>query len=164
MFLDRFQIFRFDFWCAGDRLETGLEFDAFSWLWRYAQPRSKARDQLAVNCWVPMPYSNSPNAPSSFQETQCNLKHAGINRYGTIRAQNERSTGRQDAGLRNSLGSLVALPKRGEQRTLQWDYDQKEDERHNEAASRYTGPKHFCVFLVVRQIASRALMPQPLVH
>ena len=80
-----------------DALETGLKFDDFSWL-PSGSPRSWEPTQWVVTEPVPGRYSISQNAGSTIQDTQFNIKHAGIKGYKNTRMQNERNRGHQDTG------------------------------------------------------------------
>ena len=94
-----------------DALETGLKFDEFSWL-PWGSPGSKAYARLRVTMPVPRRTVNSQIASSTMQDTQCNIKHAGIKGYEKTWMQNERT---KDTGYRMEeiLRSLVAPLKRG---------------------------------------------------
>ena len=82
-----------------------MKFHDFSWLLS-GSPRSREPTQLMVIPFVQGPHSNSQNAGSSIQESQYNIKHAGIKEYENTRMQNERNRGHwiQDGGNASQPG------------------------------------------------------------
>ena len=63
-------------------------------------PGMRQHGQWKVNWFIPRRTVNSQIASSSMQDTQCNIKHAGIKGYEKARMQNERNRGHriQDKG------------------------------------------------------------------